>query len=156
MEIALSQGQGSRGLATLLPVSGLVLLKSRAGTVEKRCVLENASQRNRERNHAVQRLRKEARAMLWEAPMERRAFLQLLCLGMGMAAASKPAKALTLVAPLAVPGSDPGLGPEPSVATAEDIDRAQVERVYYGHWRRVNRRHYRRVSRRVYRRHYYY
>jgi hypothetical protein len=156
VDIALSQGQGSRCLATLLPISGLVLLKSRAGTVEKRCVLENASQPNRERNRAVQRLCKEARAMLWEALMERRAFLQLLCFGMGVAAAAAPAKAFTLVAPVAVPGSDPGLAPEPSVATAEDIDRAQVEKVYFGHWRRVNRRLYRRVSRRVYRRHYYY
>ncbi len=88
--------------------------------------------------------------------MERRAFLQLLCVGMGMASAATPAKAFTLFAPLAAPGSDPGRAPKPSVATPEDIDRAQVEKVYYGHWRRVNRRHYRRVSRRVYRRHYYY
>ena len=88
--------------------------------------------------------------------MERRAFLQLLCVGMGMASAATPAKAFALFAPLAAPGSDPGRAPKPSVATPEDIDRAQVEKVYYGHWRRVNRRHYRRVSRRVYRRHYYY
>jgi hypothetical protein len=87
--------------------------------------------------------------------MERRAFLQLLFLAMGMAATATPAKALPLVAPIAVPGSDPGLAPEPSVASPEDIDPAQIEKVRYGHWRRVNRRHYRRVSRRVYRRHYY-
>jgi hypothetical protein len=87
--------------------------------------------------------------------MERRAFLQLLGVGIGIASAASPAKGLTLVAPIAAPGSDPGLAPEPSVATGEDIDRAQIEKVWYGHWRRVNRRHYRRVSRRVYRRHYY-
>ena len=88
--------------------------------------------------------------------MERRAFLQLLCFGMGIAGGAAPAKALTLVAPLAVPGRDSSLAPEPSVATEEDIDNAQIEKIWYGHWRRVNRRHYRRVSRRVYRRHYYY
>ena len=85
--------------------------------------------------------------------MERRAFLQLLG-GMGMATmlASAPAKAMTLIAPVA------GLGParEPGVAKPEDIEREEVQKAYYGHWRRVNRRHYRRVSRRVYRRHYYY
>jgi hypothetical protein len=94
--------------------------------------------------------------MLEEALMERRAFLQLLCFGMGMAAGAAPAKALTLVAPIAVPGSDSRLAPEPSVASGKDIDDAQIEKIWYGHWRRVNRRHYRRVSRRVYRRHYYY
>ena len=93
--------------------------------------------------------------MFREVLMERRAFLQLLGVGVGMASAATPAKALTLITPLAAPGSDPGRAPEPSVATAEDIDRAQVEKARYGHWRRVNRRHYRRVSRRVYRRHYY-
>jgi len=87
--------------------------------------------------------------------MERRAFLQLLCFGMGMAASATPAKALTLVAPIAAPGSDHGLELEPSVATAEVLEGARIEKVWYGHWRRVNRRHYRRVSRRVYRRHYY-
>ena len=94
--------------------------------------------------------------MLWEALMERRAFLEFLGFGMGLAAAATPAKALTLVAPIAVPGADPRSAPEPAVALEEDIDHAQIEKVWYGHWRRVNRRHYRRVSRRVYRRHYYY
>jgi hypothetical protein len=63
--------------------------------------------------------------------MERRGFLQLLCVGMGMVLATKPTKAITLVAP-------------PLTQTDS------------GYWRRVNRRHWRRVSRRVYRRHYYY
>jgi hypothetical protein len=85
--------------------------------------------------------------------MERRAFLRLLCVGMGMVSAATATKALTLVEPLNAP--DSGIAPEPSVATSEDMERAQVEKAYYGHWRRVNRRHYRRVSRRVYRRHYY-
>jgi hypothetical protein len=85
--------------------------------------------------------------------MERRAFLRLLCVGMGMVSAATATKALTLVEPLNAP--EPGIAPEPSVATSEDMERAQVEKAYYGHWRRVNRRHYRRVSRRVYRRHYY-
>jgi len=87
--------------------------------------------------------------------MERRAFLQLLCVGMGMVLATKPTKAITLVAP-SLTQTEPGSGPtpEPSVGKAEDMDRVQVEKAYYGHWRRVNRRHYRRVSRRVYRRHY--
>jgi hypothetical protein len=89
--------------------------------------------------------------------MERRAFLQLLCVGMGMVLATKPTKAITLVAPpLTQTDSGSGPTPEPSIAKSEDMDRAQVEKAYYGHWRRVNRRHYRRVSRRVYRRHFYY
>ncbi len=87
--------------------------------------------------------------------MERRAVLQLLCFGMATACAATPAKAFTLVAPMPVPNSGPERAPEPSVATGEEIDQAQIEKVYYGHWRRVNRRHYRRVSRRVYRRHYW-
>jgi hypothetical protein len=89
--------------------------------------------------------------------MERRGFLQLLCVGMGMVLATKPTKAITLVAP-PLTQTDSGFGPTPetSVAKSEDMDPAQVEKAYYGHWRRVNRRHYRRVSRRVYRRHYYY
>jgi hypothetical protein len=86
--------------------------------------------------------------------MERRAFLQLLCVGMGMASAATATKALAL--PLAAPGSNLGLAPESSVATSEDMDRGKVEKAYFGHWRRVGRRHYRRVRRRVYRRHYYY
>jgi hypothetical protein len=89
--------------------------------------------------------------------MERRQFLQLLCVGMGMVLATKPTKAITLVAPpLTQTDSGSGPTPETSVAKSEDMDPAQVEKAYYGHWRRVNRRHYRRVSRRVYRRHYYY
>jgi len=87
--------------------------------------------------------------------MERRGFLQLLCVGMGTAFAAAPAKAFPLLSPI-TPGFDHGLEPEPSVATAEDLEGARIEKVWYGHWRRVNRRHYRRVSRRVYRRHYYY
>lgn len=88
--------------------------------------------------------------------MERRVFLQLLCFGIGVVSAARPAKALTLAAPLAATGSSPVPAPEPSVATSEDMERVQVEKAYYGHWRRVGRRHYRRVSRRVYRRHHYY
>ena len=76
--------------------------------------------------------------------MERRAFLQLLGIGIGMVSAAGQVKALPLVAK-----------PESSVGPAEDMDRAPVEDVYYGHWRRVTRRHYRRVSRRVYRRRFY-
>ncbi len=88
--------------------------------------------------------------------MERRAFLQLLCLGMGMASASTAAKALTLAEPLTAPDSNRGPAPQQGVATPEDMDHAPVEKAYYGHWRRVGRRHYRRVGRRVYRRHHYY
>jgi len=88
--------------------------------------------------------------------MERRAFLQLLGVGMGMVLATKPTKAITLVAPpLTQTDSASGPTPEPSVAKSGDMERAQVEKAYYGHWRRVNRRHYRRVSRRVYRRRFY-
>jgi hypothetical protein len=50
--------------------------------------------------------------------------------------------------------------PQPGVATSENMERVQVEKAWYGHWRRVGRRHYRRVYRRhyrrVYRRRYYY
>jgi hypothetical protein len=88
--------------------------------------------------------------------MERRALLQLLCVGMGMVSAATATKAFTLVEPLAAPGSNLGLAPESSVATSEDMDRGKVEKAYFGHWRRVGRRHYRRVGRRVYRRHHYY
>jgi hypothetical protein len=87
--------------------------------------------------------------------MERRAFLQLLCFGMGMVSAATATKALTLVEPLTAPDTHRGPAPEAAVATPEDMAHAQVEKAYYGHWRRVGRRHYRRVSRRVYRRHYY-
>jgi hypothetical protein len=86
--------------------------------------------------------------------MERRAFLQLLGIGMGMvtALAAAPTKATILATPLAGPSP----APEPGVTKPEDIERAEVQKAYYGHWRRVTRRHYRRVSRRVYRRHAYY
>ena len=80
-----------------------------------------------------------------EGFMERRAFLQLLCVGVGTVAAMTPTKALTLVAPLDATHSSPRPAPEPSVAKSEDMDRVQVENAYYGHARRVNRR----VSRRV-------
>lgn len=88
--------------------------------------------------------------------MERRAFVQLLCFGMGVVSAATPTKALILASPLDAAKSSPIPAPEPSVAKSEDMERVQVEKAYYGHWRRVGRRHYRRVSRRVYRRHYYY
>jgi hypothetical protein len=91
--------------------------------------------------------------------MERRAFLQLLCFGMGMVSAATATKALTLAEPLTAPDSNRGPTPEPAVPTPEpavptpeDMGHAQVEKTYYGHWRRVGRRHYRRV----YRRHHYY
>ena len=83
--------------------------------------------------------------------MERREFLQLLGLGIGILSAPAAAKAFTLAPPLAPtePSSIPA--PEPSVLKPEDMERAHVEKAYYGHWRRVNRRQ----NRRVYRRHYY-
>jgi hypothetical protein len=67
--------------------------------------------------------------------MERRAFLQLLCIGTGTVAATTPLKALTVAVPL--PATRPA--PEPS-AKSEDMDGAQVEKAYYGHARRVTRR----------------
>jgi hypothetical protein len=88
--------------------------------------------------------------------MERRAFLQLLCVGIGAASVNSSAKALNFVFQLPPRGSISDHAAERSVAAPEDIDDAKIEKVWYGHWRRVNRRHYRRVSRRVYRRHYYY
>jgi hypothetical protein len=81
--------------------------------------------------------------------MERRAFLKLLCIGAGVAAAVAPAKAFTSFAPLAAPDHDLGLAPQPGVATSEDMEHAQVEKAYYGHWRRVNRRVYRRERRAI-------
>ena len=90
--------------------------------------------------------------------MERRAFLKLLCIGVGVAAAAAPAEAFTSFVPLA--DHDLDLVPQPGVATSENMERVQVEKAWYGHWRRVGRRHYRRVyrrhHRRVYRRRYYY
>ena len=85
--------------------------------------------------------------------MERRAFLQLLAVGMATISAAAPSNALNLVAPLAASGPGPA---KPSAGIPENVEGAQIEKAYYGHWRRVTRRHYRRVSRRVYRRHHYY
>ena len=87
-----------------------------------------------------------------EVSMERRAFLKLLCIGVGVAAAAAPAVAFTSFVPLAAPDHDLDLVPQPGVATSENMERVQVEKAWYGHWRRVGRRHYRRV----YRRRYYY
>ena len=84
--------------------------------------------------------------------MERRAFLKLLCIGAGVAAAAAPAEALTSFVPLTAPDHDLDLAPQPGVATSEDMERAQVKKARYGHRRRVYRRHYRRA----YRRRYYY
>ena len=84
--------------------------------------------------------------------MERRAFLQFLCVGMGLASVATPATAFTLLAQPAANGPEGSPAPEPSVATKEDVDGAQVEKVYYGHYRRVRRRTYRRHVRRVNRR----
>jgi hypothetical protein len=52
--------------------------------------------------------------------------------------------------PLAAPDHDLDLAPQPGVATSEDMERVQVEKAYYGHWRRVGRRHVRRAYRRRY------
>ena len=52
--------------------------------------------------------------------------------------------------PLAEPSHDPDLAPQPGVATSKDMERAQVEKAWYGHWRRANRRHWRRVRRGYY------
>ena len=87
--------------------------------------------------------------------MERRAFLRFLGIGIGLASAATQAQALSLVARPAANGSDAVPAPEPSVATSEDMERVQVEKAYYGHWRRVHRRVYRRHYRRVYRRRFY-
>lgn len=86
--------------------------------------------------------------------MERREFLQLLCMGTCASLAAQPVKAFTAAAILN--RAEPEAAPDRAVATERDMDQAKIEETYYGHWRRVNRRHYRRVSRRVYRRHYYY
>jgi hypothetical protein len=108
---------------------------------------------NRERNQLRRSaLSKESSLQSREVFMERRAFLQMLCVGMGVASVAAPVSALTLPAPLKPNNSGPAPAPEPAVATSEDMERAKVEKAYHGHWRRVNRRHYRRVSRRVYRR----
>ncbi|HYA79404.1 MAG TPA: hypothetical protein VED87_00560 [Methylocystis sp.] len=87
--------------------------------------------------------------------MERRAFLGFLGIGIGLASMATQAQALSLLARPASNGSDAVPAPEPSVATAKDMESVQVEKAWYGHWRRVNRRHYRRVRRRVYRRRFY-
>ncbi len=72
--------------------------------------------------------------------MERRAFLKLLRIEAGVVAAGVPADALTSFMPLAEPSHDPGLAPKPGVATSKDMERAQVEKAWHGHWHRVNRR----------------
>ena len=82
--------------------------------------------------------------------MERRAFLKLLCIGTGLAAAAAPAEALTSFVPLAAPDQDLDLAPKRGVATSEDMERTHVKKAYYGHWRRVGRRHVRRAYRRRY------
>jgi hypothetical protein len=87
--------------------------------------------------------------------MQRRAFLQFLGVGLGIASTATTAQALTMVRTLDSHDIGRGAKPQPSVAMPDDMDSAKVEDVWYGHWRRVNRRHYRRVSRRVYRRRYY-
>jgi hypothetical protein len=87
--------------------------------------------------------------------MQRRAFLQWLCVGIGVASTATTANALGAIRASTSLKADENPKPQPSVATPEDLDSARVEDVWYGHWRRVNRRHYRRVSRRVYRRRYY-
>ncbi len=86
--------------------------------------------------------------------MERRAFLQMLCVGLGAVSTATPTKALTMATAIHPAPEAPATGQ--AVAKPEDIDRARVEKAYYGHWRRVHRRQTRRVTRRVYRRHYYY
>jgi hypothetical protein len=87
--------------------------------------------------------------------MERRAFLKLLCIGAGVVAVAAPAEAFTSFVPLAAPNHDLDLAPQPGVATSKDMALAQVEKAWYGHWRRVNRRHWRRIHRRYHRRYYY-
>jgi hypothetical protein len=91
--------------------------------------------------------------------MERRAFLKLLFIGVGAAAAA-PANAFTSLAPLAEPDCNLDLTPRATVPISEDMDGVHVQKAYYyhpyyGHRRRVYRRHARRVYRR-YRRRYYY
>ena len=98
-----------------------------AGALGKRKLLKPANQLGT--NSCCLAFPRGSSLISWEDLMERRAFLQLLCVGMGMASAATPAKAFTLLAPLAAPGPAPGRAPKPSVATAEDIDRAQVEKV---------------------------
>src|ERR1700731_1731098 len=68
-----------------------------------------------------------------EASMERRAFLKLLCIGTGVVAAAAPAEAFTSFVPLAAPDHDLDLAPQPGVATSKDMERAQVEKAWYGH-----------------------
>jgi hypothetical protein len=80
--------------------------------------------------------------------MKRGLFLQLFCAGIVMASAATPAEAITSPMPLSALNRATSVAPEPGVATSQDMDRAKVEKAWYGHWRRVNRR--------VYRRHYYY
>jgi hypothetical protein len=84
--------------------------------------------------------------------MERRAFLKLLFIGLGAAAAAVPADAFTSLAPPAEPDCNLDLTPKPAVATSEDVNGVQVQKAYYYH---PYYRHRRRVYRR-YRRRYYY
>jgi hypothetical protein len=57
-----------------------------------------------------------------------------------VAAVAAPAEAFTSFVPLAAPDHDRYLAPQPGVATPEDMERVQVKKAWYGHWRRVNRR----------------
>jgi hypothetical protein len=78
--------------------------------------------------------------------MERRAFIEMLCIGMGAVVTFSSAKAMNAAVALEKSGGDRPA--EPAVATEDDLQNVKLEDAYYGHWRRVNRR--------VYRRHYYY
>ncbi len=80
--------------------------------------------------------------------MKHGALFQLLCAGIVIGSAATPAGAIASVMPFSAPDREMGIAPEPGVVTSEDLDSAKIEKVYYGHWRRVHRR--------VYRRHYYY
>ncbi len=87
--------------------------------------------------------------------MQRRAFLQFLCVGLGVVSAGNSAKALFAAKSLTHPDLDQQPNAQSSVATPEDMDIAKAEDVWYGHWRRVNRRYWRH-SRRWHRWHHYY
>jgi hypothetical protein len=86
--------------------------------------------------------------------MERREFLKLFFMGVGVAVAAAPADAFVSLAPPAEPDRNPDLAPRPALATSEDVDGAQVQKAYYYRpYYRHRRRVYRRYGRRVYRRH---
>ncbi|WP_036294390.1 hypothetical protein [Methylosinus sp. PW1] len=95
--------------------------------------------------------------------MERRSFMKFFVIGAAAALVAGPADALTSVAPLEAPRA-PEPAPEAAVATAEDLERAQVEKTYWRYRRRVwrprwRRRYWRRYYRPRYwrrRRYYYY